>query len=112
MWKKIKFKWEALAKKHKLKFTIQGLDALPRFDFDSKNNLYYKTFISQEFLKKNFLVSNAIYLCTKHNTRILNNYFDILDSVFFKISRSINDKVNPQKLLSEPVCIGGIRSKY
>jgi hypothetical protein len=65
-----------------------------------------------KFLKKNFLVSNAIYLCTEHNTRILNNYFDILDSVFFKISRSINDKINPQKLLSGTVCIGGIRSKY
>lgn len=110
--KKVKANWAFLAEKNNIKLKIQGLSALPRFDFENKNNLYYKTFISQEFLKKNFLVSNAIYLCTEHNTRILNNYFDILDSVFFKISRSINDKVNPQKLLSGPVCIGGIRSKY
>jgi glutamate-1-semialdehyde 2,1-aminomutase len=110
--KKVKANWRFLAEKNNIKLKIRGLSALPRFDFENKNNLYYKTFISQEFLKKNFLVSNAIYLCTEHNTRILNNYFDILDSVFFKISRSINDKINPQKLLSGPVCIGGIRSKY
>jgi len=110
--KKVKTNWESLAKKNNIKLKIQGLNALPRFDFENKNNLYYKTFISQEFLKKNFLVSNSIYLCTKHNMKIFNNYFDILDSVFFKISRSINDNIDPQKLLSGPVCIGGIRSKY
>jgi glutamate-1-semialdehyde aminotransferase len=109
---KVKANWTILAKKHNLKLKIQGLSALPRFDFENKNNLYYKTFVSQEFLKKNFLASNAIYLCTEHNMKIFNNYFDILDSVFLKISRSISDNINPQKLLSGPVCIGGIRSKY
>jgi glutamate-1-semialdehyde aminotransferase len=110
--KKIKFKWEALANKHKLKFTIQGLDALPRFDFDNKNNLYYKTFISQEFLKKKILASNSIYLCTEHNINILNNYFNILDKIFFTINRSIEDRLDPAALLNGSVCKGGIRSNY
>jgi len=110
--KKIKTNWEFLAKKNNIKIKIQGISALPRFDFVNVNNLYYKTFISQEFLKKNFLASNSMYLCTEHKMKILNNYFDILDSVFFKIGRSIEDKIRPQKLLSGPVCIGGIRSKY
>ena len=110
--KKVKANWQTLAKKNNIKIKIQGLSALPKFDFENKNNLYYKTFISQEFLKKNFLASNSIYLCTEHNMKIFNNYFDILDSVFYKISRSIKENINPQKLLSGPVCIGGIRSKY
>lgn len=110
--KKVKVNWQTLAKKNNIKIKIQGLSALPRFDFENKNNLYYKTFISQEFLKKNFLASNSIYLCTEHNMKIFNNYFDILDSVFYKISRSIKENINPQQLLSGPVCIGGIRSKY
>ena len=110
--KKIKVKWEALAKKHKLKLIIQGLDALPRFDFDNKNNLYYKTFISQEFLKKKILASNSIYLCTEHNINMFNNYFDILDKIFFTINRSIEDRVDPGALLNGPVCMGGIRSNY
>lgn len=109
---KIKKNWESLAKKNNIKLKIQGLSALPRFDFVNENNLYYKTFISQEFLKRKFLASNGIYLCTEHNMKIFNNYFDILDSVFFKISRSITDNINPQKLLNGPVCISGIRSNY
>ena len=110
--RKIKLKWEALAKKHKLKLIIQGLDALPRFDFDNKNNLYYKTFISQEFLKKKILASNSIYLCTEHNINMFNNYFNILDKIFFTINRSIEDRLDPAALLNGPVCMGGIRSNY
>jgi glutamate-1-semialdehyde aminotransferase/spore coat polysaccharide biosynthesis protein SpsF (cytidylyltransferase family) len=109
--KKVKANWESLAKKNNIKLKICGLSALPRFDFEN-NNLCYKTFVSQEFLKHNFLASNVIYLCTEHNMKIFNSYFDILDSVFFKIRRSIKDNTDPQKLLSGPVCIGGIRSKY
>jgi hypothetical protein len=44
--------------------------------------------------------------------RILENYFDILNSIFFKIKKSINDNVNPQQLLDGPACIKGIRSNY
>jgi glutamate-1-semialdehyde aminotransferase/spore coat polysaccharide biosynthesis protein SpsF (cytidylyltransferase family) len=109
--KKVKANWESLAKKNNIKLKIQGLSALPRFDFEN-NNLYYKTFVSQEFLKKNFLASNAIYLCTEHNMKIFNNYFDILGSVFFKISRTIKDNIQPKELLNGSVCISGIRSNY
>jgi glutamate-1-semialdehyde 2,1-aminomutase len=109
--KKVKANWESLAKKNNIKLKISGLSALPRFDFEH-NNLYFKTFVSQEFLKQNFLASNAIYLCTEHNMKIFNNYFDILDSVFFKISRTIKDNIQPKELLDGSVCISGIRSNY
>jgi glutamate-1-semialdehyde 2,1-aminomutase len=109
---KIKNKWESLSKKHDIKLNIQGLDALPRFDFENKNNLYYKTFISQEFLKEKILASNSIYLCIGHTPKILNNYFDILDFVFSKIKKSINDGNSAQDLLNGPMCISGIRSRY
>jgi glutamate-1-semialdehyde aminotransferase len=109
---KVKAKWASLDKNYKLKLKIRGLNAMPRFDFEDRNNLYYKTFISQEFLKKSFLASNSIYICTEHSMRILENYFDILNSIFFKIKKSINDNVNPQQLLDGPACIKGIRSNY
>ena len=109
---KVKAKWASLDKNYKLKLKIRGLNAMPRFDFEDRNNLYYKTFISQEFLKKSFLASNSIYICTEHSMKILENYFDILNSIFFKIKKSINDNVNPQQLLDGPACIKGIRSNY
>jgi hypothetical protein len=85
---------------------------MPKFDFVNKNNLYYKTYISQEFLKKNFLASNSIYLCVNHNKNLINRYFDILDSIFFEIKKSIDSNSDAEKLLEGPVCISGIRSKY
>jgi len=110
--KKVKANWESLAKNNSIKLKIAGLNALPRFDFENENNLHYKTFISQEFLKKKILASNSIYLCTKHNMKVLDNYFNILDTIFFKINKSIKDKINPEKLLTGSVCISGIRSNY
>jgi glutamate-1-semialdehyde aminotransferase len=110
--KKVKENWAYLAKKNNIKLKIQGLSALPKFDFVNENNLYYKTFISQEFLKRKILASNSIYMCTEHKIKILDDYFNILDSIFFKINKSIKDKITPKELLSGPVCISGIRSKY
>jgi hypothetical protein len=85
---------------------------MPRFDFVNKNNIYYKTYISQEFLKKNFLASNSIYLCVNHNINLIDRYFDILDSIFVKIKKSMDSDSDVEKLLDGPVCISGIRSNY
>jgi glutamate-1-semialdehyde aminotransferase len=109
MGKKIKKRWSALARAHDLKIRIKGLDALPGFDFEY-NNLYYKTFISQEFLKKNFLSSNIIYLSVSHDIKIIDKYFEILDTVFTKIKKSLINGTKPEYLLNGPVCINGIRS--
>jgi glutamate-1-semialdehyde aminotransferase len=108
----VKKKWLQLSKIHNIILDIKGLDAMPKFDFVNKNNLYYKTYISQEFLKKNFLASNSIYLCVNHNKNLINRYFDILDSIFFEIKKSIDSNSDVKKLLKGPVCISGIRSKY
>jgi glutamate-1-semialdehyde aminotransferase len=108
----VKKKWLQLSKIHNIKLDIKGLDALPRFDFINKNNLYYKTYISQEFLKKKILAANSIYLCVNHNKDLINRYFDILDSIFFKIKKSIDSNSDVEKLLEGPVCISGIRSNY
>ena len=97
--------------KYNLNLSIEGLDALPRFDFPNLNNQYFKTYISQEFLKKGILAANSIYLSVEHNDSIINKYFTILDSIFSKISLSINKKNNLYTPLDGPMCISGIRSK-
>jgi glutamate-1-semialdehyde aminotransferase len=104
----IKQKWKKIALQNKVKIKISGLDAIPRFDFeDKKNYLIYKTFLTQEFLKKKYLASNVIYLSVLHDSKILNNYFDILDEVFYKIGKS-KDEI--KKMLDTEICLGGIRS--
>jgi glutamate-1-semialdehyde 2,1-aminomutase len=105
----IKKKWEYLSKKHKIKMSIQGLHSLPNFKFEN-DNLLYKTFISQELLKRKILAGNSIYVCTEHKKEILDRYFDILDHVFYRIKESMEYNIDKQKLLDGPVCISGFRN--
>ena len=106
--KKIKQKWEKIAKNHKLKISISGIDAMPGFNFLCKNNLIYRTFLTQEMLKKKILASNNIYCSLSHNERIIDNYFDKLDQIFQKIKKFEDNEVNSKLFLEGPECISGL----
>jgi glutamate-1-semialdehyde aminotransferase/spore coat polysaccharide biosynthesis protein SpsF (cytidylyltransferase family) len=109
--RKIKRNWKILSDKYNLNLIIEGLDALPRFDFPGIQNLYLKTYITQEFLKKNILASNTIYLCVEHDNKIIKNYFEVLEEIFLKISKFVKSNDNSEILLDGPISIAGIRSK-
>ena len=94
--------WLSLAKKYKLKMSISGIESITSFNFNSKNNLKYKTFISQEMLKKGFLASNSVFLTTSYNKKIIDNYIKNLDPIFKKIKKFENNK--NLKFLEGPVC--------
>jgi glutamate-1-semialdehyde aminotransferase len=99
-----------LANSYNFNINIEGLDALPRYNFSNKNNLYYKTYITQEFLKKNILANNSIYISVVHGKGIINKYFYYLDRIFSEIfSAKKNKKI--KTLLQGRVCISGLRSK-
>ena len=102
---KIKKYWKYLSKKHKIKLIIFGIDAMPSFKFDHKLNLYLRTFMIQEFLKKGILVSNTVYCCTDHE-KYLKIYFKELDLIFKKIKTIINKNDILQKL-ETPISIPG-----
>ena len=72
--KKIQKRWRDLFKKEKLDVKINGIPSLANFTFVN-NHQKYKTFITQEMLKKNILASNLIYCSIAHNNRILDKYF-------------------------------------
>ena len=50
----------------------------------NQKNDYYKTFITQEMLKKNILTSNTVYCCIDHE-KFLKTYFKELEVLFKKI---------------------------
>ena len=68
----------------------------------SKDNLKYKTFITQEMLKSNILASNVIYICVKHDLKKFDQYFNRLDQIFNKIAEC-EDGNSIDKLLSQYV---------
>jgi glutamate-1-semialdehyde 2,1-aminomutase len=80
-------RWKKLAKKHKIKIKTTGIPALCTFTFLSKNHQAYKTFITQEMLKKGFLATTTIYVSIAHTKKILEKYFKNLDIIFNVISK-------------------------
>ena len=84
--------WKKLSDKHNLNLSIKGIDSITSFSFP-KNNQIYKTFISQEMLKKGYLASNLIYLSTKHTVKIIDKYLNQLDKVFKQIKNNPLKKI-------------------
>jgi len=83
--KKIKNGWIKLAKKNKLEISISGIDAIPSFKFNYKNNLKIATFFTQEMLKVGFLANTTLATSYAHNNSIINKYLEETDKVFKKI---------------------------
>ena len=90
--KDIKSKWQEIAKKNKIEIEIFGKDSIPQFKFKKSNNIY-KTFLTQEMLKKNFLASTTVYVSISHNKKILQKYYKSLENIFYKISQNDIKKI-------------------
>lgn len=101
-------RWKKLGKKYELPLKTNGLPSLTSFSIDSKDWLAYKTYISQEMLKKGILASNAVYVSIAHNSNYINQYFEILDSIFEQI-KSFEDGRDVYAALEGPVSHGGFK---
>ena len=95
-----------MASLHNIDITTSGLKALPSFSFNSKNNLAYKTLVTQEMLKRGYLASNLIYVSIVHTPEVVEKYFDVLDSIFKKI-KECEEGLNILDMLEGPICHSG-----
>lgn len=101
-------KWKALAVKHGLSITTNGLPALTGFSFNSPNALAYKTLITQEMLAQGYLAGTSVYVCTEHTPEVVANFFETLDPVFALV-KECEDGRDVMSLLKGPVCHGGFK---
>jgi glutamate-1-semialdehyde 2,1-aminomutase len=92
-----------LARYHDLKVNFFGIDPLPSFTFDTPNNLFYKTYMTQEMLKKGFLATNIFYVSIEHTPKIVREFLDALDPIFKKL-KECEEGLNILPLLDGPVC--------
>ena len=100
--------YKKLAEQHHLDINVSGLPALVTFSFNSKNALAYKTFLTQEMLKKNILATTGVYSSVAHKPEHLERYFNELDKIFATI-KSCEDGKDIHELLDGPVCHGGFK---
>ena len=101
-------KWRALAAKHGVPIRVSGLPALISFTFESPSHLAYKTLLTQEMLKKGYLASTGVYVCTEHSEEVVEGYFRALDPVFSLIKECETGR-DVHGLLEGPVCHGGFK---
>ncbi len=107
--KKIQNGWKSLAETHDLSISLGGIPSLCTYSFNAKDAMKYKTFVTQEMLKKGFLASTNFYACTEHKDEHITNYFDALDGIYKTISECNKDLKNIDNLLEGPVCHSGFK---
>ena len=104
----ISSKWQLLANKHELEISTWGLPALSGYSFNSLNALSYKTFITQEMLKKGYLAANSVYACIEHKQDLVDRYFAELDPIF-AIIKDCELGLDVNSVLEGPVCHSGFK---
>lgn len=106
---KIRAMWEALAVRHGLQMTISGLPAVQSYAFQSEDNLKYKTLVTQEMLKRNYLSTPLIFSSTAHDKETIERYIDALDSCFDLVRRCESGEASVDAMLEGPVCHSGFK---
>lgn len=93
------------AEQYGVKLEISGITPLLHYEFVYEKPLLYKTFFTQEMLKRGFLASTAFYASYAHTDNIINKYADAAKEVFSLI-RDMGDK-EPQ--LDGQICHTGFQ---
>ena len=107
--KKMQEGWQHLADSHGLSIAIAGIPSLSTYSFKSEKALQYKTFITQEMLKNDFLASTIFYAATAHEQIHFDQYFEALDSIYKIIAKCEKDEMKIENLLEGPVCHSGFK---
>lgn len=107
--KKVKKGWEDLSKKHNLKVHVGGIDPLGHFSFEYENPLAFKTYTTQEMLKRGYIASNSFYTTAAHSDQIIDEYLKNIDEVFKDISECVNNGGNIESKLEGPCCQAGFQ---
>ena len=74
--RKVKDIWKNNSKKYNVPITINGIDALPTFNFNTYESDGFKTVFTQNMLEEGFLASTLFYPTTAHNDQHINKYSD------------------------------------
>lgn len=100
---KIRKRWDSLGKKYGLELSFFGLPALTGFGIKSEKALHYRTYLTQEMLKRGILASGVIYVTLPHTDEVINKYFTELESVFEVIAACERGEKSIDELLEGPL---------
>ena len=87
-----------------IQIEISGIESISSFNFKSKNNLKYRTYLTQEMLKKGYLASSTIFLSIFHTKKVIDKYIKNLKPIFCQIKKFEDKNLNIKNFLDGPVC--------
>ena len=100
--------WKKLGEKNGLNVEVGGIAPLGHFGIVGKEKpLVYKTFFTQEMLKRGYLASTAFYTTMAHSEEIIKTYLENVDEVFAKIAAINESNGTVEAALEGPVCHSG-----
>lgn len=106
---KVKRIWEKVSNEYNVKIEIAGLDALATFSFNNDDHILFKTYMTDEMLKRGFLATTAFYSSISHNSRILKKYEENLGFIFSQISKHIKGEIDLNREITSPLCHTGLK---
>ncbi len=100
--------WKAKALSAGINIEIGGILPMSHFSIKGdENSLVYKTYVTQEMLKKGYLASNAFYTSYAHNNQIIYQYLDDIGDVFYSIGNIIDSGKKVKDFLQGEACQSG-----
>lgn len=100
--------WERVAKDNGIEIRIGGILPMSHFEIiGPENPLVYKTYITQEMLKRGYLASNAFYTSYAHNKNIIEHYLHDLSGVFSCMADIMSRSEKIASYLQSGVCQSG-----
>ncbi len=105
----IKTRWNEIAATQNVNIKTFGLPSLAGFSLQYDDALKYKTLITQEMLKRNYLASIILYSSVAHTKPIIDGYLTELEDIFETIKKCETKELKIDELLDGPVCHGGFK---
>lgn len=100
--------WKTKAEEAGLKIEIGGILPMSHFTIiGSESPLVYKTFVTQEMLKRGYIASNSFYTSNAHSVEIINTYLEHIGCVFEQIAELMNKGISVESQLEYGVCQSG-----
>ena len=100
--------WKAKAEAAGLNIDIGGILPMSHFAIiGDERPLVYKTFVTQEMLKRGYLASNAFYTSFAHSPEIIEEYLENIGEVFMEIGKAIQAHEKVEDKLLGSVCQSG-----
>ena len=100
--------WKAKAEAAGLNIDIGGILPMSHFAIiGDEKPLVYKTFVTQEMLKRGYLASNAFYTSFAHSPEIIEEYLSNIGEVFQAIGKAIQAHEKVEDKLLGGVCQSG-----